>query len=195
MPKRRRRSKKTLPEEVAAAIRRHKRVEVWFQDEARFGQKGTLTRVWGLRVTAKRSLAYEWSYFYGSVCPAKGLAHGLLLPYADLEGMRLYLDDFSRSLKRGVYALLVCDQAGWHTSGRLPIPDNVGLLFLPPKSPELNPAELVWREMRQKHLGNRVFPSVDGLDDAICEAWLEVTKTTQRMTSLCGFNWITDNLN
>ena len=127
--------------------------------------------------------------------PPEGLGHGLLLPYADLEGMRLYLDDFSRSLERGVYALLVCDQAGWHTSGRLPVPDNVGFLFLAPKSPELNPAELVWREMRQKHLGNRVFPSIDILDDAICEAWLEVTKRPKRITSLCGFNWITDNLN
>ena len=146
------------------------------------------------RMTARRSLDYEWTYLYGSVCPSKGLAHGLLLPYADLEGMRLYSDDFSRSLERHVYALLVCDRAGWHTSGRLSIPENVGILFLPPKSPELNPGELLWREMRQKHLGNSVFPDVDNLCAAVCEAWLAVTKNTQSLKSLCGFNWIADIL-
>ena len=109
--------------------------------------------------------------------------------------MRLCPDDFSRSLKRGVYALPVCDRAEWHTSGRLPIPDNVGLVFLPPKSPELNPAELPWREMRQKYLGNRVFPAAEELDDAICEAWLEVTKSPQSLKSPCGFNWTKDILN
>ncbi len=118
----------------------------------------------------------------------------MLLPYADLEGMRLYLDDFSRSLERGVHALLVCDQAGWHTSGRLPIPENICIVLLPAKSPELNPAELLWREMRQKYLGNRGFPDRDYLDEAICEAWREVTKNPQSLKSLCGFNWITDIL-
>jgi transposase len=92
----------------------------------------------------------------------------LLLPYADLESMRVYLDDFSRVLLPEVHVVLVCDQAGRHTSGRLPVPGNVTLLHLPLKSPELNPAELLWREMRQKHLGNRVFPDVDFMCDAVC---------------------------
>lgn len=183
---------------MAGAASNHRHIEIWFQDEARFGQKGTLTRIWSLRgerATVPRSLDYEWMYLYGAVCPAKGLAHGLLLPYVDLEGMRVYLDDFSRSLHRGVYALLICDQAGWHTSGRLPVPDNVGIVFLPPKSPELNPAELLWREMRQKYLGNRVFPDIDILCDAVSEAWIHVTKNPQSIKSLCGFDWITDILN
>ncbi len=70
--------------------------------------------------------------------------------------------------------MLVCDKAGWHTSGRLPIPENVTLLHLPPKSSELNQAELLWREMRQKHLGNRVFPEVDIMCDAVSTAWMNV---------------------
>jgi transposase len=84
--------------------------------------------------------------------------------------MHVYLDAFSRSLSGGVRAVLVCDRAGWHTSGRLVIPENVTLLHLPPKSPELNPSELLWREMRQKHLGNRVFPDVDSMCDAVSTA-------------------------
>jgi hypothetical protein len=167
------------------------KIEVWFQDEARFGQKGTLTRIWaekGQRATALRSLGYEWVYLFGSVCPMTGSAHGLLLPYVDCEGMRIYLDDFSRSLPDDVYALLICDQASWHTSDNLVLPNNIMIQCLPAKSPELNPAELLWREMRQKHLGNRVFPDVDSMYDAVSTAWMKLTENPQCLTSLCGFN-------
>ncbi len=140
-------------------------------------------------------MGYEWTYLFGSVCPSSGAAHGLLLPYADLESMRVYLDDFSRSLLPEVHAVLVCDQAGWHTSGRLSIPCNVTLLHLPPKSPELNPAELLWREMRQKHLGNRVFSDVELMCDAVSTAWMNVIENPQSVKSLCGFDWITEILN
>ena len=101
------------------------------------------------------------------------------------------MTDFSRNVRKGVHALLVPDGAGRHTSGLLAIPDNVTLLHLPPKSPELNPAELPWREMRQKYLGNRVFPTVEELEDEVAKAWLEVTKNPDAMRSLCGFHWIT----
>lgn len=105
--------------------------------------------------------------------------------------METYLLDFSRNLRRGIHALLVMDGAGWHTTGALSIPDNVTLQILPPKSPECNPAELLWREMRQKYLGNRVFPTVESLDEAVSAAWLEVTKSDTAIRSLCGFDWIT----
>jgi hypothetical protein len=173
-------------------------VEVWFQDEARFGQKGTLTRMWsekGRRARAFRSLGYEWTYLYGAVCPLSGACHGLLLPYVDLDGMQIYVDDFRRSRPEGVFTVMVCDQAGWHTSGKLTLPDTMMLLCLPPKSPELNPAELLWREMRQKHLGNRVFPDVDLMCEEISTAWMRVIENPQSLKSLCGFNWITDIYN
>ena len=173
-------------------------IEVWFQDEARFGQKGTLTRIWSERdnrAYAKRSLGYEWTYLYGSVCPQTGAAHGLLLPYADLEGMQLYLDDFTHSRPDDVFTVLICDQASWHTSGKLQLPDHIHLLYLPPKSPELNPAELLWREMRQKHLGNRVFPDVDNMCEEVSTAWRNVIENPQSITSLCGFHWITECFN
>jgi hypothetical protein len=55
-----------------------------------------------------------------------------------------------------VQALLVLDAAGWHRSAALVIPDNLTLLHLPAYSPKLNPAEWLWRELRQRHLSNRV---------------------------------------
>ena len=132
---------------------------------------------------------------YGSVCPQTGATHGLLLPYADLEGMQLYLDDFSHSIPNYVFIVLICDQAGWHTSGKLQLPDCIQLLSLPPKSPELNPAELLWREIRQKHLGNRVFPDVDSMCDEVSTVWRNDIENPQSIASLCGFDWITDYFN
>jgi len=105
--------------------------------------------------------------------------------------MGVYLEDFSRHLRHGIHALLVLDGAGWHTSKSLAVPSNVTLQFLPPKAPESNPAELAWREMRQKYLGNRVYPTVEALEDAVGEAWLKVTESPTTMRSLCGFEWIT----
>ena len=192
--------KKTFPGIIHDLIeaKSDMKIEVWFQDEARFGQKGTLTRIWserGKRANALRSLGYEWTYLYGSVCPQTGSTHALLLPYADLEGMQLYLDDFSHSIPADVFIVLICDQAGWHTSGKLQLPDFIQLLYLPPKSPELNPAELLWREMRQKHLGNRVFPDVDSMCDEVSTAWQNVIENPQSIASLCGFDWITEYFN
>jgi transposase len=130
-------------------------------------------------------------YLFGSICPATGDAHGCLIPAANREAMEEYLADFSKHLRRGTHALLVLDGAGWHTSGRLRIPDNVTLQLLPAKSPELNPAEQPWREIRQKYLGNRVFPAVEDLDEAVAKAWLEVIKDANAIRSLCGYKWIT----
>jgi transposase len=90
---------------------------------------------------------------------------------------------------------MVCDQAGWHTSGKLTLPDTMMLLCLPSKSPELNPAELLWREIRQKHLGNRVFPDVDLMCVEISTAWMRVIENPRSLKSLCGFNWITGVFN
>lgn len=104
--------------------------------------------------------------------------------------MESYLKDFSRHLDKNVHALLTLDGAGWHTSTKLHIPDNITLLSLPPKSPELNPAELPWREIRQKYLGNQVYRTVEELDDAVADAWLAITKNQKAIQSLCGFEWI-----
>lgn len=168
---------------------------LWFQDEARFGQQGTLTRMWaerGSRPRAFRQTEYEWVYLFASVCPSSGDAHACLFPWVNTEVMERYLEDFSRHLEQEVHALLILDGAGWHTSTKLRVPDNITLQSLPPKSPELNPAELPWREMRQKYLGNRVYPTVEELDDAVADAWLAVTKNKDTIHSLCALNWITD---
>ena len=129
-------------------------------------------------------------YLFGAVCPASGEAHGCLLPYVDTESMNAYLADFSRNLPPDEHALIVLDRAGWHQSRNLIIPSNVTLLNLPPYSPQLNPAELLWWQARDKKLSNRAYESIPILEQAVGEAWLWLIETPDFLRSLCLFPWI-----
>jgi putative transposase len=92
-------------------------VEIWFTDEARVGQQGTLTRIWarrGTRPRAPRDRRYAWAYLFGAVCPERAVGAGLVLPLANTEAMRLHLQEVSRQVTPGAHAVLVLDGAGWH---------------------------------------------------------------------------------
>ena len=137
-------------------------IELWWQDEARVGQKNPITRRWarrGTRPRAPRDQRTKWAYIFGAICPAKGKAAGLVMPFADTEAMQAHLAEISLAVDPGAHAVLMLDQAGWHMSARLAVPDNITLLPLPPRSPELNPVENVWQFMRDNWLSNRVFRS------------------------------------
>jgi len=179
-----------LPEAVLAA---GTPIEVWFQDEARVGQQGTLTYVWaekGSRPRALKDLRYEWAYLFGAVCAERGVGAALVLPYADAGAMTLHLAEISRQVTLGAHAVLVCDGAGWHqTGGRLRVPGNITLLHLPPYSPELNPVENVWEYLRANKLSNSVFDSYDTIVDRCCAAWNWLTETPDRIRSGAAAPW------
>ena len=140
--------------EALPAAAHGKPIEIWFQDEARIGQKGTLTRLWariGSRPRAPRDSRYEWAYLFGAVCPERATGVALVMPYANSEAMNLHLREIGRAVAPGAHAILVLDGAGWHTSHILTPPDNLTLLCLPPYSPELNPVENVWEYLRKNN--------------------------------------------
>ena len=85
--------------------------------------------------------------------------------------MTLHLEEISGAVAPDAHAVVVMDQAGWHTSGKLDVPANVSILALPSRAPELNPVENVWQFMRDNWLSNRVFSSYDDIVDHCCEAW------------------------
>ena len=85
--------------------------------------------------------------------------------------MALHLAEISRTVTPGAHAVLLLDQAGWHLSDKLDIPDNITLMPLPAKSPELNPVENIWQFIRDNWLSNRVFRSYDDILDHCCHAW------------------------
>ena len=179
--------KAALPERVAG-----KPVEIWFQDEARVGQQGTLTRRWaprGTRPRGPRDRRYLWAYLFGAVCPARAAGVGLVLPYADTKAMRLHLAEIGRHVTPGAHAVLVLDGAGWHGAAALEVPDNLTLLALPPYSPELNPVENVWQCLRQNHLSLRVWDDYRAIVDTCCEAWNALMRTPERLASITRRGW------
>src|SRR5829696_7436137 len=117
-----------------AHLPRGKPVEIWFQDEARIGQKNGIVRQWARRGSRPRQPAdqrYDSAYLFGAICPARGTGAGLAMPYADTEAMQLHLDAISRKVTRGAHAVLLLDRAGWHTTDKLEVPKNITLILLP----------------------------------------------------------------
>jgi hypothetical protein len=103
-------------------------VEIWFEDEARIGQKNGQVRQWARRGTRPRQPAdqrYDNAYLFGAICPARGVGAALALPYADADMMQLHLDEISRNVAAGAHAVLLLDRAGWHTTGKLDMPENI----------------------------------------------------------------------
>ena len=168
-------------------------IEIWFQDEARVGQQGTLTRVWarrGTRPRAPRDRRYAWAYLFGAVCPERAVGAGLVLPYANAEAMNLHLQEVSRHVTPGAHAVLVLDGAGWHGLAALEeVPRNLTLLPLPPYSPELNPVENVWAYLRSNKLSNRVFETYEAIVDACCDAWNWFIAQPDRTTAIGTRSW------
>lgn len=169
-----------------------KKVRIFLMDEARFGQQGTLTKMWALRgsrPTSVKQTKYEWVYLYGAVDPQSGGSAAALLPHVNTECMNAFLEVLSESLGPVDHAVLVMDNAGWHHSKGLAMPPNITTLFLPPYSPELNPIERLWAYLKSHYLSNRAYEGYQALLDAGVEAWNALTSDLLR--SICATSWIT----
>lgn len=165
---------------------------MWFQDEARLGQKNKITRRWAQRGTRPRALAdlrTKSAYLFGAICPARGTGAAVVMPHANGEAMQHHLDEIGRIIAPGAHALLVLDQAAWHTTDKLRLPANLSLLPLPPKSPELNPTENVWQFLRQNKLSNLIFDDYDAIVAAACDAWNSLIADPDRITSIGTRSW------
>ena len=181
-----------LAEAHLAGIAKSKSVEVWFQDEARIGQKNGIVRQWARRGSRPRQPAdqrYESAYLFGAICPARGTGAALAMPYADTEAMQFHLNEIARTVARGAHAVLLLDRAGWHTTGSLVIPNNMTLVFLPSRAPELNPVENVWQYLRQNWLSHRVFGTYDAIIEAACDAWRKLLAQPDTITSIAMRDW------
>jgi transposase len=166
-----------------------KTVRVYFQDEARFGQQGTLTRIWartGSRPTAVRQTQYDYLYVFTAVCPQTGEACGLIAPHVNTDVMNVFLDQFSRELPPDVQGVMILDQAGFHTSNGLRAPANVTLIHLPPYSPELNPVENLWHYLRSHYWSNRVYEDYDALRQAALDGWRAICLDAGKIKSVCA---------
>ena len=165
---------------------------MWFQDEARIGQKNGLARIWARRGTRPRLPAdqrYESAYLFGAICPARGVGAALAMPFADTEAMQCHLEEIARTVATGAHAVLLLDRAGWHTTPALVVPNNITLIFLPSRSPELNPVETIWQYLRGNWLSNRVFDTYDDILDAACDAWRRLIAQPETIISIGLREW------
>ena len=114
---------------------------------------------------------------------------GLILPWCNTAMMNLHLAAISADVAPGRHAVLLLDQAGWHLSGKLTVPNNITIIPLPPKCPELNPQEYVWQFIRDNWLSNRVFDSVNTLLDHCCDAWNKLEAQPWTIMSIGLRDW------
>jgi transposase len=176
-----------LPEGISL-----EQTDIWFQDEARVGQRGTLTRTWavkGTRPRLTRQQQFEYAYLFGAVCPARDQAVGLVLPVVNTEAMLIHLEHISANIPEGRHAVIVVDRAAWHTTKRLKKFKNLSLMPLPAASPELNPTEQVWQVLRSDSLANRCFDGYDSIVESCCDAWNRFVNVPGRARTLCSRSW------
>jgi len=161
-------------------------VELWYQDESRFGQKGYLTHRWqkrGIRTEVIKQQAFESTYFYGAINPLTGEHHSLIFPTCDNYCTSLFLSSLSKTVPSYKLIVLIMDQAGWHKSQDLKIPENIKLFHLPPYSPQLNPIERLWQYIKKKYLSNRYLESYQDILNAGCDAWNSLTREVVKSIS------------
>ena len=170
-------------------------VQVWHQDEARFGQQGTLTRVWarrGSRPRRRRQNGRESLYVLTATCAASGAAFGLIMPELNTAVVNRFLEEFSRQLPPGVHAVLLWDNAPFHVAKGLAVPANVSLIGLLPYSPELNPVENLWHYLRAHHWSNRVYADYEALLEAATEAWRQACLDPEKVRSICAAPYLAE---
>ncbi len=151
-----------------------------------------MTRCWARRGTRPVALCDQRTastYIFGAICPWHGKAAGLVLPACNIEAMNLHLAEIAAAVAPGAHAALILDQAGWHLSHKLVVPQNITLVALPPKCPELNPIENVWQFMRQNWLSNRIFETHRDVVDHCSRAWNKLIERPWTIMSIGLRDW------
>ncbi len=169
-----------------------KHVRLMFQDEGRFGRLSDPRHCWsppGVRPEVCAQVVRESTFVFAAVSPHDGTMESLILPEANAEMMSLFLTEVARRHAEE-FILMVMDQAGWHTAKQLKIPDNMRLVWLPAYSPQCNPVEHVWDEIREKWFTNRVFKSLNAVEDILLKALASLESNKRKMLGLTGFDWI-----
>lgn len=134
---------------------------------------------------------FKSTYLYGSFSPLTGDMFCLELPFCNTENFQIYLDEFSMN-RPEEFKIVVLDNGAFHKAKSLSIPKNIGLIFLPPYSPELNPAEKIWLTIK-RDFENRLFESLEKLGDFISCSLKKIT--SEKVKSICSFKYIFEGLN
>lgn len=161
-----------------------------FQDEAGFGRINHPKYCWcekGIRPSVPCHHIREYRYAYGAVEPLTGESCFLVMPYCNTACMNLFLRELSKQFPQDTI-LMCCDGAAWHKSGTLEVPENIVLFHIPPYTPEMNPIEQIWKEIRKRGFQNEVFATLEKIVDRLCDTICSLTPNT--IFSITGRDWI-----
>ena len=165
-------------------------VRLMFQDEAGFGRINKTKSCWcgkGTRPSVPCQHVREYRYAYGAVEPRNGESFFLILPYCNTDCMNVYLSELAKAYPKD-QILLVCDGAMWHKAKALVIPKRITLTFIPPYTPEMNPIEQIWKEIRKRGFRNEIFPTLEKVIDRLCDVIKNLPASV--IQSITGRQWI-----
>ncbi|MEM9685423.1 MAG: IS630 family transposase [Bacteroidota bacterium] len=160
------------------------------QDERRFGRISIPKSCWCAkpeRPQLAKKQRRQTVYAYTAVCPKLAKTTSLILPYANTDMFNIFLEQLGKDFK--AYKLIIqVDQAGWHKSRVLKIPNNIALIEQPSRSPELNPVEHIWEEVRETFLNNKIHHSIEELIDQLAFGLNTIANYGEKLTSMTMFN-------
>ncbi len=163
-----------------------------FQDEGRFGRISDIRACWApgkVRPLVPRQVVRESTYAYAAVAPREGRLVTMLAPRCNTDGFDAFLRRVADAFP-GRRIVMILDGAGWHKAKRLQIPEGMRLEFLPPYTPECNPVEHVWDEVREKHFANQLFLTLHDVEVRLKTGLDELAANTAGLKSLTCFPWI-----
>ncbi len=138
----------------------------------------------GIKPSAKINPQYEAIYLYGAVEPLTGEGFFLELSHLTAECFQLFMDQVSQAFSQSLN-VLVLDNGRFHHAKSLEIPENIVLLFLPPYSPELNPIERFWQDLKTK-LFLQTYQTFEDMQAKVTEILLNYSQTA--IAKLTGFS-------
>lgn len=159
------------------------------QDEGRFGRVNIPKASWapmGIRPIVGKQVVRQSFYVYCAVAPSLGKISSLILPFGNTDMMNLFLENVSKDFRENQIIMQV-DGAGWHRSKSLKIPENIYFIMQPPYSPEVNPTEHIWDEIREKYLHNKIFNSLDETMDKVCLGLQDLMQKPDYVKSMTSF--------
>jgi len=165
-------------------------IRLMFEDEAGFGRINDPSSCWapsGVRPIVPCQIVREYVQVYGAVEPMTGDSCFVIAPKCNTECMNAFLSELSKQLGKD-YALLCMDNAGWHKSKGLAIPDNVRLLYLPARTPEMNPIEQLWPQVRKDGFKNKLYHTLDHVVQQLCLSLNSIS--TALVISVTQRTWI-----
>lgn len=171
------------------------KIRLFFWDEANFGRISKPSYCWcpsGVRPTVPSHIVREYTHAFGAVDPIHGDSCFIIAPECTTVWTNEFLKILSLEFKDD-YMLVCTDNASWHKSKTLEIPDNIMIYYLPAYTPEMNPIEQIWKEVRKDGFKNTLFATLNILINKLSISLVSLSKET--IKSVCGRDWIVSMFN